>query len=181
MKFLFFTILIGFCSPSFAQNTSENPKDSLPHPYKKAMLLSALLPGAGQVYNSVKTTGRKNAYWKVPLIYAGLSGVGYLLFQNQKEVTSIKTEYAQREIGGTLNTKWSAYDNYALVSLYQQYAQLRDFSILGLGAVYAFQILDAAVEAHFLNFDVTENLSLNIQPYAIPFKSCGLQLQFNFR
>jgi hypothetical protein len=150
--------------------------DSL-YPYKKAALCSTLLPGAGQIYNSIQSSKRKNAYWKVPLIYAGLGATSFLLIQNQKTVNSIKTEYAARQIGPAQNAVWMDYDNFALIALYDQYARFRDLSILGVGAVYLFQILDAAVEAHFLRFDVSKDLSLQFMPYANPY-SVGCTAKF---
>jgi hypothetical protein len=153
--------------------------DSL-YPYKKAALCSAILPGGGQIYNSIHSSKRKNAFWKVPLIYAGLGASSFLLIQNQQTVNSIKTEYAARQIGPALNPLWIDYDNFALISLYDQYARFRDLSILGVGAVYLFQILDAAVEAHFLRFDVSKDLSLRFIPYASP-QSLGCTAKFTFK
>jgi len=63
-------------------NGQKQLKDSV-IPYKKAALLSACIPGGGQVFNSIHTSGRKNAFWKVPLIAAGIGGTTYLLIQNQ--------------------------------------------------------------------------------------------------
>ena len=108
---------------------------------------------------------RKNAVWKVPLIYGCLGGMTTLLVLNQKKVNAIKTEYENRIQGGPLDLQWADYDNLALVSLYDQYARNRDLSILGLGAVYLFQIADAAVEAHFLRFDVSKDLTLELNPW----------------
>ena len=42
------------------------------YPFKKAVLFSAVVPGSGQIFNSMHHSQRKNAYWKVPLIYAVL-------------------------------------------------------------------------------------------------------------
>lgn len=150
-------------------------------PYKKAALLSACVPGGGQIFNSIHTNGRKNAFWKVPLIAAGIGGTTYLLIQNQRLVQSIKTEYNQRQLGGVTNPNWVDYDDLALVSLYDQYARLRDLSILGIGAVYAIQILDAAVEAHFLRFDVSKELSLLIRPSVINRSSLGLTAKITLK
>jgi hypothetical protein len=150
-------------------------------PYKKAAILSAFLPGAGQIYNSIHTSGRKNAYWKVPLIAAGIGGTTFLLIQNQRLVQSIKTEYDQRIVAGPSNPLWFDYDNLALVSLYDQYARQRDLAILGIGAVYAFQILDAAVEAHFLHFDVSKDLSLTIHPSMVSRNVLGMRASFSLR
>jgi len=159
-------------------SAQETSKDTL-IPFRKAALFSACLPGAGQIYNSIHTTGRKNAFWKVPLIAAGLGGTTYILIKNQRMVQGIKSEYAVRQTGSIGDPQWIDYDDQALVSLYEQYARLRDLSILGIGAVYALQILDAAVEAHFLSFDVSKNLSIRVRPTLLNYQSFGLTAKLN--
>jgi hypothetical protein len=94
-------------------------------------------------------------------------------------VQGIKSEYAVRQTGSIGDPQWIDYDDQALVSLYEQYARLRDLSILGMGAVYALQILDAAVEAHFLSFDVSKNLSLRVRPSFLNYQSFGLTAKLN--
>jgi len=174
LVFLMFTVCLT------AQKPIKNKAlDSL-YPYKKAALFSAILPGGGQIYNSVNALKHKNAYWKVPLIYAGLGATSLLLIQNQQTINSLKTEYNARQIGPPVNPKWVDYDNLALISLYDQYARLRDLSILGVGAVYLFQILDAAVEAHFLHFNVSKDLSLQLMPYASP-QNLGCTAKITFK
>ena len=114
MRISLLLLLLVLGLDGFAQRTSADTVI----PYKKAAILSACIPGLGQVYNSMHTNGRKNAYWKVPLFIAGLGATSYFLVQNQQVVTSIKTEYNQRINGGSTNPVWADYDNLALVSLY---------------------------------------------------------------
>ncbi len=76
---------------------------------------------------------------------------------------------------------WEAYDNSAILTLYRQYLNWRDLSILGVAAIYFIQIADAGVEAHFLNFDVSDKLSMRVNPVLMNTKSAGIQLQFSFR
>ena len=53
------------------------------HSVRKAAIFSAVLPGAGQVYNHLAMPkGQKKAYWKVPIIYAGLGATGYFALKN---------------------------------------------------------------------------------------------------
>ena len=159
-------------------------KDSIPHPYKKAMLYSACLPGAGQVYNSINSkVGPKKAFWKVPLIYTALGTASYFLISNQLTQKSLKDEYSFRinNNNQTLNQTWEPYDNQAVLTLYRQYLDWRDLSILGLAAIYFIQIADAGVEAHFLNFDVSDNLSMHVNPVFMNSKTAGIQLQFSLR
>jgi hypothetical protein len=158
----------------------QTPANDSLHPYRTAVKRSAILPGWGQIYNSSLTMHRKNAGWKVPLIYGCLGGMTTLLVLNQKKVNSIKTEYDLRQLGGPVDQQWIDYDNLALISLYDQYARNRDLSILGLGAVYLIQIADAAVEAHFLRFDVSKDLSLSVRPWhARAYSGINLSLCFH--
>ena len=63
----------------FAQDTIQQ-KDSVKLSYhQKSMLYSALVPGLGQIRNSVAAPNHNNAIWKVPLIYGGLGAAGYFL------------------------------------------------------------------------------------------------------
>jgi hypothetical protein len=158
-------------------------KDSLFPEYKKVMIYSAVLPGAGQVYNSIhREKGPKHAYWKVPLIYAALGASGYFLTLNNQTQKSLKTEYTNRmNNAGSLNPTWSPYDDQAVLSLYQSYLNKRDMSILGCAAVYFIQIAEAGVEAHFLHFDVTDKLSLQAAPIMFGPSSAGIHIKLQFR
>jgi hypothetical protein len=139
------------------------------------------VPGAGQVFNSINMqNGRKNAYWKVPLIYAGLGATGYFLISNQKMKNVLKEEYTLRQNGGG-SQDWAQYDDQAILSIYQQYLDWRDLSILALGAVYFIQIIDAGVEAHFIKFDVSDQLSLSVDPSLMNLNSPGFTFKMSFR
>jgi hypothetical protein len=157
-------------------------RDSLPE-FKKVMLLSAVVPGAGQVYNSKhRENGPKHAFWKVPLIYAGLGATGYFLTVNNQTQKSLKLEYQNRmDIATTLNPKWELYDDQAVLSLYQSYLNKRDMSILGCAAVYFIQIAEAGVEAHFLHFDVSDKLTIQASPTMFGPSSAGIHLKLQFR
>jgi len=175
------TSLVLFLSFSFF--SQDTIPDTLNHPFKKVMLYSAILPGAGQVYNSIHSDLRpKKAYWKVPLIYMALGTASYFLVSNQLTQKSLKTEYIKRiENSGNYNLTWEPFDDQGVLFLYRQYLDWRDLSILGLAAVYFIQIVDAGVEAHFLHFDVSENLSMKFEPTLMNYKSPGISLKMTFR
>ncbi len=177
---LFFLILFT----SKAQENLEVEKCDTCHSIRKATILSTVLPGAGQIYNHIaQPKGRKKAYWKVPLIYASLGGAAYFLISNQSDVISLRKEYRYRESnnGATQNENYNAYDMQGLLTLEGQSQSYRDLSILGLVLIYGIQIADAAVEAHFINFDVSEDLSLNIKPWTYQTSHVGLSFSLNFR
>lgn len=179
MRLLF--VFLMFLSLPFVFSQTIKEKDSIVHPYKKAMLYSAIIPGGGQIYTSFKSEKKfKNAFWKVPLIYTGLGIIGYRLAVNQITATSLKTEYSNRQNGGALNQKWIQYDDYSVLALYNSYLNNRDLSILGLAAVYFIQIIDAGVEAHFLKFDVSPDLTLKFDATLMSSNSPGIRLNLTF-
>ena len=170
-------IIVGQATDSLVVDTLKKE-----HSFKKAMLYSAVLPGLGQVYNhKAMPKGQKKAFWKVPLIYAGLGATGYFFVSNQSTQKALKTEYTNRMEGNITDPKWADYDDEAVLSLYQQYLNQRDLSIIGIGLVYLFQLADAAVEAHFVGFDVSDNISLRFKLAAPARSSIGLGVSLNFR
>src|SRR5687768_1869339 len=74
-----FSVVLIFCflTSSLLAQKPEATKDSIPkHSPKKAALFSAIVPGLGQAYNK--------KYWKIPIIYAGFAGLGYLVSFNNE-------------------------------------------------------------------------------------------------
>jgi hypothetical protein len=184
IKFLLICFLLLASMSSHSQQTE--PSDSITdsskiHSVRKAVILSACIPGAGQIYNHrAMPKGQKKAFWKVPIIYAGLGATSYFLIQNQITQSSIKKEYRNRLSGGVLDPTWEPYDNQALVTLQRQYLDNRDLSMLLFFVMYGLQVADAGVEAHFVNFDVSVDISLRIKPKMLHQDAIGLSLQLKF-
>jgi hypothetical protein len=159
------------------------------HAPKRAVLYSAILPCAGQFYNHFafdqKAKGKNNIYWKVPLYYGALGATSYFLIQNQATLNSVKTEYTNRQNPDfpieQLNPVWGFYSDDALLSEHDQVLKQRDFSLLGIFLVYAFQIVDAGIEAHFVQFDISEDLSFKFSPTILPNNQIGAGFTLNFR
>lgn len=150
------------------------------HSPKKAAMLSAIVPGLGQVYN------RK--YWKVPLVYGILGGVGYLAYNNTRyykfwhdgliiknaisngQKTSADFMYfATTHKYRNIATNLDADELYSLTEAQFQTAnddfrRNRDLSFFFLGLLYMCNILDATVDGHLYNFNVSDDLSLHVQP-----------------
>lgn len=182
MRFLLI-LFLAYSTTCNSQDSLSISQDSIkPHSVKKAVLLSAIIPGAGQIYNHMAMPkGEKNAFWKVPLIYAGLGTTVYFAVTNNNFKNELKTEYSVRENGDIGDDKWSLYDDLGILTLYDQYLRLRDLSILAVGLVYIFQLADAGVEAHFVDFDISEDLSFSIDPTMINYNTAGLSMKLNFR
>ena len=170
-------------STKVVQPNKKQKTDSIkPHSIRTAVLLSAALPGAGQVYNHIAMPkGKRKAYWKVPLIYAGLGATTYFLISNQQTQKSLKTEYKLRQDGLEGDDKWSSYDDQGVLQLYEQHARWRDLSLVGVALVYLLQVTDAGVEAHFVNFDVSPDLALSIDPVLLNQRSLGVGLTFHIK
>jgi hypothetical protein len=180
MKILFF-IFIFICFNVVGQRNSKDSIQLTAHTTKKAAFLSCIIPGAGQVYNQYYSPkGRYGAYWKVPLIYVSLLGTGSLFLNAIRTESEIRTEYFNREGNSTLiSSKWANYSTNDLITLRESAVRKRTLFGLLVGGVYALQIIEASIDAHFLHFDISPNLTMQIQPTYLQ-RTAGLQLTFNF-
>jgi hypothetical protein len=153
-------------------------QDAVPrkHSPKTATLLSLALPGAGQIYN------RKNWWWKVPIIYGGGGIMLYGANFYHKNYVAFNNAYAYRiknNVDENGDIRFDRYQTQTLGGIRSSYRQARDEMVIGLVLLYALQVVDAAVEAHFFDFNINDDLSLNIQPSIIPagtMASAGIQL-----
>jgi len=184
MRLLLCISMCLFLQSAIAQEPFDTLKVTEPdttHSFKKAMIYSAIIPGAGQIYNHcAMPKGQKKAYWKVPLILAGLGSTGYFAYYNNHLKNELRTEYEWRADGND-PSKFKEYDDDGLLSLYSISRTRRDLCFVGLAAVYVLNIVDAGVEAHFVNFDVSDDISLRIQPRFYMGNAVGIGLTFNFR
>lgn len=133
------------------------------HSPKKAAILSACLPGAGQIYN-----GKPGYYWKVPVIYAGFGALTYSTIWNNRQYKIYdEALHFRYDDDSTTIDPLPRYTDNDLVTLKDYYRRYRDLSIIGIGALYALQIVDAAVDAHLYEFDKKMDgplSSVNIRP-----------------
>jgi len=180
MKIILF-IFILICFNVFGQRTPQDSIQLSAHTPKKAAFLSLVIPGAGQVYNQYYSPkGRYGAYWKVPLIYASLLGTGSLFLDAIRTESEIRTEYYNREKNSELiASKWANYTANDLIILHESAVRKRTMFGLLVGGVYALQIIEASIDAHFLHFDISPNISLHVQPTYLQ-RTAGVQLTFNF-
>jgi hypothetical protein len=151
------------------------------HSVKKATIYSAVIPGAGQVYNHLAMPkGKKKAFWKVPLIYAGLAGTGYLFMQNNQLRKAYRAEYDYRETNNVASNYFQ-YDQSGLLTLHNEARSQRDLFIAAFGLVYLLNVVDAGIEAHFVSFDVSENLTVSFQPSYGTSQGIGFSTILKFR
>ena len=148
------------------------------HSAKKATLFSTFLPGLGQAYNK--------KYWKIPIVYAGLGTTIYFIYWNQNNYNDYSTAYDIRVAGGDDIYK-SVYSIDQLIILQNYYRNNRDLSIILTVVIYGLNILDANIDAHLYDFDVSEDISLKIEPallrntgYGFSGMNYGMKLSLQF-
>ncbi len=163
LKKIFLALFIIVSATTSAQEYGEK----IP---KKAGLYSAILPGAGQVYTK--------KYWKVPVIYGGLITSAYYINESNDLYQLYKSTYLNRLDGDfTDNLNYSDSD---LRTLTEHYRRNREVSALLFTLTYILNIVDASVNAHLFDYDVSEDLSLHIQPvYFSKENASGISLSFN--
>ncbi|MEG2758574.1 MAG: DUF5683 domain-containing protein [Rikenellaceae bacterium] len=125
---------------------------------QKATLLAVMLPGAGQIYNK--------AYWKLPILYGGFAALGYVIAYNGKGYTRFKAAYNALTDGNpsTVDEFNGAYAEDVLRNTRNNYRRYRDMAIFYTVGLYALSIVDAYVDASLNKYDISDNLSMRIDP-----------------
>ena len=168
LAFLFLSANVFGQTDSIPQENKEDKwEPDTTHSAKKAVLLSAVLPGAGQIYND---SPRRRTWWKVPIIYAGLGALAYSAIDNGSQYRTWNDYYLERDQDATAHddvshpATSSRYTLENLETISSTYRRRRDLSFIGLAAVYTLQLIDASVDAHLFNFDTGNDLSFHWEP-----------------
>jgi hypothetical protein len=127
---------------------------------RKAAMYSAALPGLGQIYNE--------KYWKLPIVYGAIGAGIYSVTWNQKNYEVFLEAYRIRKNGGIDDYYNILKEEDQLISWMDYYRNNRDLSIILTALAYTLNILDAYVDAHLINFSMSDDLSMKIQPSAFP-------------
>ncbi len=122
----------------------------------KAAFYSAVFPGLGQVYNK--------KYWKLPLVYGALGTTIYFYMSNNKKYHLYRDAY-KRRLEGFTDDDYTYLDNSRLISAQKFYQKNRDLSALLTGLFYVLNIVDANVDAHLMQFNVNDNLTVKPDLY----------------
>lgn len=158
------------------QSAQEIPKKEAPnaHSPRKATIYSAVLPGLGQVYNK--------KYWKVPVIYLGFGTIAYFINWNNDNYQLFRRGYFDLidddpETQGYLEIEAVRRNNYdlnnpthfnnlrtALMRQKDYFRRNRDLLFIGMVGFYGLNIIDASVDAHFFDFDISDDLTLKWEP-----------------
>ncbi|NJX16505.1 DUF5683 domain-containing protein [Tamlana crocina] len=128
----------------------------------KAAFLSAILPGLGQAYNK--------KYWKIPIVYGAIGTGVYFYINNNKEYNRYRDAYKSRLAGFETDEFYFDGQGNKLTSpristdrledAQKFYRRNKEISLLVTLGLYALNIIDANVDAHLMQYNVDENLSL---------------------
>ena len=153
--------------------TIDSSKVFIPDPMK-SVWFSALMPGAGQIYN------RK--YWKLPIVVGGFMGLAYGISFNSRYFTDYSNAYRDAysndpNANSYINFLPYSYRNNkewieknkewirsSLKSKKDYYRRNRDLCIVGMLAVYGLAMIDAYVDAQLYTFDISPDVSMKLSP-----------------
>lgn len=131
------------------------------HLPSKAVFRSAVIPGWGQLYNK--------RWWKVPFIYGGLTGLGLSINFNQfyyKKYLALAVRKQNMEV---IEAPYTNTTLEAFTSAKTFYKRNRDLSTIGIGALWAIQVVEAYIDAKFIHsYSMDDNLAFKLSPKIIP-------------
>jgi len=145
-----FTVWMENKTRSFQQYYFGN---KMPYAGRSA-LLSAILPGAGQVYNRQS--------WKLGLVWGGIGFTLYNLDNNLSQYRRFRDAYESSVMGE--DHALSFLSQNALKSYRDQFRSNLELNYIALGAVYLLNIAEAFISGHLAGFDVSEELSFYVPP-----------------
>lgn len=139
----------------------------------RAVWMSALFPGLGQIYN--------RRYWKLPIIVAGYMGLGYGTSWNARMYQDYSLAYSDimdddpdtksyldffppNVDEGSLDKSWL---QQTFKSRKDYYRRNRDLCIICCVGLYLLAMLDAYVDASLSHFDISEDISMDVAPSMI--------------
>lgn len=122
---------------------------------KKATTLAMICPGAGQLYNK--------SYWKVPIVVGAFATMGYVIDWNARGYKRYRTAYNQ-VVNGQPDEFEGRYSADYLKNMKDNFRRNRDLCIILTGALYLLNIVDAHVDAHLKDYDISDDLSVRLEP-----------------
>ncbi|MBT7895793.1 MAG: hypothetical protein HN564_02245 [Flavobacteriales bacterium] len=148
-------ILLFTTNNIYAQNISSDYKlrDMEKHKSPKKAAILSIIPGAGQFYTQ--------KYWKIPIIYSALITSAYYINDNNDQYKMYKNTYLNRMNGQDDDID---YTNNELIILKDHYKRNREISVMLFSLTYLLNIIDASVNAHLFEYEVNENLLIQIRP-----------------
>ncbi|MBI5858630.1 MAG: hypothetical protein HZB42_13410 [Sphingobacteriales bacterium] len=155
-------------TPAVIKKQTANKYDSAfkAHSPKKAALRSALLPGWGQIYNK--------KYWKLPIVYGALgtcTGIFFYNLGNYKDTRfayrvkyNMRVNHTDSALYNDIKSNLKPIDEESLKFYRNQFRKDIDYTVLVFVLLWGLNVVDAAVDAHLMSFDVSPDLSFRIKP-----------------
>ena len=180
-------------APTRREQRAQKLATFTPDP-SKATWAGIVFPGGGQIYN--------HKYWKLPIVYGGFLGCAYALNWNNQMYSDYSQAYLDimDDDPGTASYEDFLPPRYNIEAnkdylkrvfknRKDNYRRQRDLSIFCFIGVYLISVIDAYVDAELSNFDISEDLSVQVRPSIIDHQrhatprntqSYGLQCSFSF-
>ncbi len=150
-------LLIFIFNQSFSQ-VNDTLAQEPQHSPKKAALLSAALPGFGQIYNQ--------KYWKVPIIYGAEIYCYYQFNYFGERYEEYEEAYADM-VAGKISQFENRVNQEDVKRVRDIYRRNRDLFVIIMAGVYLVNIMDATVDAFLFDFDVSKDLGMKVEPTTI--------------
>ncbi len=141
----------------------------------RAAFYSAVVPGLGQAYNK--------KYWKIPIVYAGIGTGVYFYLRNKDEYNRFRDAY-KRRLAGFEDDEFQGISDDRLIDAQKDAGRSRDISIIVAIGFYMLNIIDANVDAHLRQYNISEDLTLqpNVELNSHEARlNYGLSLKFSLR
>ena len=174
-------------SPTLGQVRTFNPDP------QRALWLSALCPGLGQIYN--------RRYWKLPIVVGAFVGLSYGASWNNRMYKDYSKGY--RDVMDSDPDTRSYMDFFpptvqesdldkawlqkVMKNKRDYYRRYREICVIAMVGVYLINVVDAYVDASLAHFDISPDLTLDVSPAAIDntaiggrLPSLGLQCAISF-
>lgn len=160
----------------YVESNSQTVIRQHKHSPKTATWL-ALIPGAGQAYN------RK--FWKMPIVYAGFGATIYFAVTNGDDYHLYKDAYDYKmginpDVSQHAMEEAAKYTADNLITLRDYYRRNMELSWIITAAWYIVQIIDANVDAHFFYYEISDDLTLHVEPQWTVRNDIGVSLKLNF-
>lgn len=167
MKYLIVTITLiaNLCNAQVVDDSITAKQEKQPGVFSvmfkgkpgRALVYSLILPGAGQVYNK--------RIWKVPIIYAGFGALAYAVAFNTKQYRRFNDAYIMRV--DSMEASLDEFQGILSLSGINSYRQFYDknlqLSYIGIGILYLLNGIEAFVDRHLQEFDISKDLSFKYQ------------------
>lgn len=145
LAFIFHTVSTEIIAQSEPIQSVNVQSDTSKYEMKKsawgAVVRSAILPGFGQFYNE--------SYWKVPVVWGALGYLSYLWIDSNNNYKKYRDLF-------TANRSNDSY-----LRLREFYKDQRDLNAVFIGIAYFLNLVDAYVDAHLFDFNVSEKMQVN--------------------